>query len=557
MGRFLAVLALTIAMVWQGARPAHAQTAREQAVAIDAVPAPPSDAARLSLIAASLRFPWSMAFLPDGAMLIVEKHHGVRIRAQNGALSDLLTGVPDNVLTLSDSGFLDIALDPEFAQNRFVYLAFVEGSEDANRTAIWKARFDGDGLVDGRVLFRTHPSKKGPSHPGGRLLFLKDKTLLLTVGDGYDYRDAAQDMRSHLGKIVRLTRDGVAARDNPFIGKSDVAPEIWTSGHRNNQGLFLDQETGEVWTHEHGPRGGDEVNLLRAGANYGWPRVSFGIDYDGKLISERLSAPEYEAPKFFWSPSIAPSGMALYRGGRYPEYAGKLFVGGLASRSLVRLRLGRQTNLFVEDERMFSALKARIRDVRVGPDGLIYLLTDEETNARLMRIEPQSGAAPNPRGLSTRDLDFWLGKWEGQAQFKPAFTQDAKEIDEAVKAYCNPVLAGNYIQCDVTFTRPDGRARGVMWLWNFNEVSGSYEGMTLASNYGQETPFQMRWDEAGNSYVALLPTRTADNRAATEKLVFEVSRDRRTVRGLELIRPNEGDNSDWVTTFEYTLRKLD
>jgi hypothetical protein len=247
--------------------------------------------------------------------------------------------------------------------------------------------------------------------------------------------------------------------------------------------------------------------------------------------------------------------MALYRGSRYPEFAGKLFVGGLASRSLVRLRLGRTTKLFVEDERMFSALKARIRDVRVGPDEFIYMLTDEETNGRLLRIEPQRGKAPNPRGFSTRDLDFWLGKWTGKSTFKPAYTPGATESISDVAVSCVPILGGNYIQCDASFTRTDGRSRGVMWLWNFNEVSGSYDGMTLSSNYGQETPFQMRWDEAEGGFVAFIPTRTADNRAATEKLVFQPSKDRKTIRGLELIRPNQGENADWVKTFEYTLLK--
>lgn len=540
-----------------GAVVAHAQqpTAREAAVALDAVPIPQAYEPPLHTIAGGLALPWSLAFLPDGGILIVEKHAGVRL-VTAGAAGPLLSGGPKNVLTREDSGYLDIALDPRFATNGLIYLAFVEGNEAANRTAIWRARFDGRRLVEGRVVFRVNTPKKGPSHPGGRLLFLPDETLLLTVGDGYDYRTAAQDMRSHLGKVLRLTRDGAPASGNPFLGRADAAPEIWTSGHRNIQGLTLDAKTGAVWSHEHGPRGGDEINLLRAGANYGWPSVSYGIDYDGTLISERQSAPEFERPSFFWAPSIAPSGLVLYRGDRYPDFADKFLVGGLAARALVRVRIGGKSGLLFEDARMYAALRQRIRDVRVGPDGLIYLLTDEERNARLLRIAPADARAPNPAGRSTRDLDFWIGRWEGDAVFEPAFQPDAKVRPEKFAAECRAVLSGNYIQCDGTFTRADGRARGVMWLWNYNEIAGAYEGMTLASNYGQETTFRIAWDENERAYIGMLPTRTADGRAATERLVFRPSSDRTTIEGLEMLRPDDTPEAAWITTFKYTWRRV-
>jgi glucose/arabinose dehydrogenase len=227
------------------------------------------------------------------------------------------------------------------------------------------------------------------------MLFLPDKTLLLTVGDGFAYKEAAQDMRSHLGKVLRLTREGAPAPGNPFLGRSDVAPEIWTSGHRNIQGLILDPATGSIWAHEHGPRGGDEINQLVAGRNYGWPLVSYGIDYDGAVITERAVDPRFERPRFYWAPSIAPSGFAVYRGNRYPGWEGRFFVGALATahRGLVRLTLGKDTNLFVEEQRMLLGLRKRIRDVRVGPDGLIYLLTDDE-HGQLLRIAPQTPATP-------------------------------------------------------------------------------------------------------------------------------------------------------------------
>lgn len=533
----------------------QALTAREAAVALDAAPIPQANDPPLHTIANGLQLPWSLAFLPEGGILVVEKHAGVRLMTE-GKVGPLLRGVPANVLTRVDSGYLDIVLDPQFAASKLVYLAFVEGSEAANRTAIWRARFDGRRLIDGRVIFRVSTPKKGPSHPGGRLLFLPDETLLLTVGDGYDYRAAAQDMRSHLGKVLRLTRDGAPAADNPFLGRADVAPEIWTSGHRNIQGLTLDTKTGAVWSHEHGPRGGDEINLLRAGANYGWPAVSYGIDYDGTLITERQSAPEFERPSFFWAPSIAPSGLVLYRGDRYPDFADKFFVGGLAARALVRLRVGRESKLLSEDARMYTALRQRIRDVRVGPDGLIYLLTDEEKNASLLRIAPAGARPANPGNRSTRDLDFWIGRWEGEAVFTPAFQPNAKPRPEKLAAECRAVLSGNYIQCDGIFTREDGRARGVMWLWNYNEVAGTYEGMTLASNYGEEIPFRIAWDETERAYVGTLPTRTADGRAATERLVFRPSPDRKVIEGLEMLRPDDTPEAAWITTFTYTWRRV-
>lgn len=377
---------LVISLVLVGAATAE-PTAREQAVAIDKVAVVANESADLERLASGLKFPWSLAFAPGGDILITEKYAGLRVMRNGRLLPGVLKGGPSNVFAKEDSGFLDVTLAPDFAQSRLVFIAFAEGGPDANRTAVWRARYDGERLRDGRVIFRSTPDKKDPSHPGGRMLFLADGTLLLTVGDGYNYKTAAQDLRSHLGKILRLTVDGKAPPDNPFVGKPDALPEIWTYGHRNPQGLARDPETGEIWEHEHGPRGGDEVNLLRAGANYGWPVVTNGIDYDGTIISDRTFAPGIERWSFAWTPSIAPSGLAVYRGAQFPDWQGKLFVGGLASRSISRLRRGKDTNLFVEEERMFSPLKKRIRDIRKGPDDLLYALTDEE-NGELLRIRP-------------------------------------------------------------------------------------------------------------------------------------------------------------------------
>jgi glucose/arabinose dehydrogenase len=367
-------------------------TAREAAVAIDRLEVPALEDVDLERLNGGLRAPWSMAFLPDGRMLIVEKYDGMRIRGADGRLGPMLAGMPGDALRHEDSGYLDVALDPDFARNRTLYLAFAEGDEAANRTAIWRARLDGDRLTGGRVIFRANTAKAGTSHPGGRLLFLPDATLLLTVGDGFAYRNAAQDPASHLGKVLRLTRDGTVPPDNPFLGRAGYAPEIWTLGHRNIQGLARDPTTGQIWADEHGPRGGDEMNLLRPGLNYGWPVLSHGIDYDGTVITDRTFAPGMEPSRFFWAPSIAPSGLTIYRGSRYPGWDGRFFVGALAARLLVRLRTGADTGFLVEEARMFAGLRARVRDVRTGPDGLLYLLTDDPANGMLLRLVPR--AAP-------------------------------------------------------------------------------------------------------------------------------------------------------------------
>jgi aldose sugar dehydrogenase len=362
-------------------------SAREQAVAMDRVEIPPADTLQVERIGPPLTAPWSLAFLPDGAMLVTEKHGGIRRIASDGQASAALPGGPENVFQRSDSGLLDVVLDPDFARNDLVYVAFVEGNEQANRTAIWKARLERGRLTGGRVIFRVNEGKEGPSHPGGRMIFLPDGTLLLTVGDGYGLREKAQNPASHLGKVLRLTRDGTAAPGNPFTGRAGHAPEVWTMGHRNIQGLARDPATGTVWAHEHGPRGGDEINELVAGRNYGWPAVSFGIDYDGTVITDRAHAPGMAAPRFVWSPSIAPSGLAIYRGARFPDWQGRLLTGALASQMVAQVRINPKNGLLAEEARLLTGLKARIRDVRESPDGHIYLLTDESPGY-LLRILP-------------------------------------------------------------------------------------------------------------------------------------------------------------------------
>ena len=375
------------AQVAMAALAALAACAREQTPPPDAAIAgeAASRTVQVQTLASGLKFPWSMAFTPDGGILIVEKTGGLRVFRGGALLPDPVSGLPEDVMINADSGYHDIALDPDFATTRRVFLAYAQGDDDANRLAIWRARLENDRLVGGEVIFRASPDKKGPSHPGGRIAFLADKTFLVSVGDGYDYRNQAQNLTSDLGKILRLDRNGNPPTDNPFAGRADARAEIWTYGHRNPQGLAVDPETATVWEEEHGPRGGDEINRLAAGGNYGWPLATNGIDYDGTLISERAHSPDFISPLIVWAPSIAPSGLAIYRGGEFADWNGQLLVGALAAKSLVRAQIDNDGRSVAETERLLADLGARIRDVRTGPDGFVYFLTDE-AEGRLLRL---------------------------------------------------------------------------------------------------------------------------------------------------------------------------
>ena len=350
---------------------------------------PASPGYAVDTLASRLVNPWSLAFLPDGALLVTEKHGSLRRIVPGTATADVVEGTP-KAFQKEDSGLHDIVLDPRFAENGLVYLAFAEGDSAANHMALFRARLKGNRLVDGRVIFRAQPDKVGVGHPGGRVVFLPDETLLLTVGDGYDFREQAQRLGSDLGKIVRLDREGRPA-GNPLADSAGARAEIYTYGHRNPQGLLVDPRDGTVWEHEHGPRGGDEINRIAAGRNYGWPRTTFGIDYSGELISGKQLEKGIEAPVLVWVPSIAPSGFALYLGSEFPEWSGDFLVGALAERSLRRVRM--RNGEVVLQETLLRELKGRIRDVRVGRDGLVYLLTDD-AYGMVLRLRP---AAPLTR----------------------------------------------------------------------------------------------------------------------------------------------------------------
>jgi aldose sugar dehydrogenase len=339
---------------------------------------------RVIELATGLRAPWSIAFLPDGSALITEKHGSLRRFKEGALLPDPLPGLPP-ALQKADAGFLGLALDPGFVTTRQLFVCASMGTSEANSPAVIRASFAETRVEDAKVIFSAKPLKKGEGHPGCRLQFLPDGTLLATLGDGYDYAPQAQSLDTHLGKVVRIARDGTIPRDNPFARRTGAMPEIYTWGHRNVQGIAIRPGTREVFIHEHGARGGDELNLLRPGANYGWPRVTFGIDYSGAAISGVTSAPGFEPPQFYWVPSIAPSGMTFYDGERFPEWHGDLFVGALAARALYRLDFER--GRIVGQEILLAERKERIRDVRQGPDGLLYVLTDAPAG-KLLRIEP-------------------------------------------------------------------------------------------------------------------------------------------------------------------------
>jgi glucose/arabinose dehydrogenase len=531
--------------------PAGAQrTARQQAVAIDRVAVPPVDRFEVEEIGPPLAAPWSLAFLSDGSFLVSEKHGGVRIIAPDGSATPALPGGPPNVFKQEDSGLLDIVLDPDFGANHFIYLAFAEGTVEANRTAVWKAQLDRDRLVGGHLIFHTNTAKKDPSHPGGRLLFLPDKTLLLTVGDGFAYRDRAQDPSTHLGKILRLTRDGGVPPDNPFVGRRGYAPEIYTLGHRNPQGLTRDPLTGTVWEHEHGPRGGDEINELLAGRNYGWPRASFGIDYSGKLITDRQHIDGLTDPRFFWAPSIAPSGLAVYHGAVFSDWEGRLLVGALAARTLVQVRIGKETGLLAEEGRWLQGLKARIRDVRVAPDGNVFLLTDDEQGRLLRLVSPSSDAIAADSPLAP--LSYLLGKWTGESRYTPPFETKPKSAEETSLIDCVPGLKGTYIHCTIRFHRKsDGRLRVVEHHIHRAAAKTGFDVLLFDSSWAGQPRYTLAWDDGEKAWVGYLP---ADHEGgpATERIKDKPSSDRATLLHTESIRLNSAPNAAWTETFRWT-----
>jgi glucose/arabinose dehydrogenase len=340
---------------------------------------------KVTEIAKGLDHPWSMAFLPDGSMLVTERRGQLRL-IKGGLLQPQPIGGVPAVHTGGQAGLFDIVLHPNFAQNNIVYLTYAAGTAAANGTEVARARFDGSMLQDLHVIFKAAPLKDTDNHYGGRMAFLPDGTFALTIGEGFEYREKAQDLTSDLGKIVRLNEDGSVPQDNPFIGQAGVRPEIYTWGHRNEQGLIFDAQSGLLYETEHGPRGGDELNIIVAHKNYGWPVITYGMDYSGAYVSPYTQRPGLEQPVIYWTPSIAPSGLAMYRGEKFPAWKGDLFVGALAFRHLRRVHLDERGNV-VNQEELLNDQRRRIRDVRAAPDGYLYVCTDE-ADGRVLRLEP-------------------------------------------------------------------------------------------------------------------------------------------------------------------------
>lgn len=336
---------------------------------------------RLETVVADLSWPWSIAFLPDGELLVAELDGQLRRIDRDGKPGPDIDAVPP-VYFAGQGGLFDVVLDREFASNGRLFLSFAAGSAKANGTAVASATLLRNALSDVKIIFRVAERKDTPVHYGGRLAQLQDGTLLLTTGDGFDYREAAQDRRSQLGKTLRFNSDGSAVAGGPFPD----SPYVWSFGHRNPQGLVVAQD-GSVLLHEHGPRGGDEVNRIEPGVNYGWPAITYGLDYNGAYVSPFTEWEGMAQPLHYWTPSIAPSGFALYSGHLFPQWQGSLFVGALVSHDVRRLTYAHGS--IVEQESLFGELGARIRDVRNGPDGALYLVTDGPEGS-IVRVLPSA-----------------------------------------------------------------------------------------------------------------------------------------------------------------------
>lgn len=334
-------------------------------------------------IADKLSHPWGMAFLPDGDILITELTGQLRL-VENGKLNpEPITGLPDIAVT-GQGGLLDVVLHPDFKNNQWIYLSFASKGQGGYGTEVIRGRLEGMELKNVEKIFAASPkSQEGGRHFGSRFLFAPDGKLFITLGDRGD-QDRAQKLDDHAGSLIRVNDDGSVPEDNPFIKIKDAKPESYTLGNRNMQGIALQPGTGLLWTHEHGPQGGDELNIMTAGTNYGWPVITYGVNYGiGTKIGEGTEKEGMAQPVHYWVPSIAPSGMVFYNGGEFPEWTGNLFVGSLKFGQLVRLEI--QDGKVINEERLIDGKLGRIRDVRQGPDGALYLLTDE-SNGKLLRL---------------------------------------------------------------------------------------------------------------------------------------------------------------------------
>lgn len=342
---------------------------------------------QFEVLSDELEYPWSIDFLPSGDMLVTERGGDLHFLSSDGVLSPPVAGVPMTYVR-SQGGLFDVLLAEDFETSNAVYLSYAKGSPGANATEVIRAVLADNQLTNITSITTVTPTKDTAVHYGGRLAWDPSGALLVTTGDGFDYREAAQDKNSMLGKLIRIQPNGDLPQDNPFLDQVGAHPQVFSYGHRNPQGLTVDRQNQRIYLHEHGPRGGDELNLIQPGHNYGWPLTSFGIDYTGALISPFETLPDVTEPLVHWTPSIGASGMTQYRGSAFPEWDGDLFVGALVERSVRRVDLDANGGV-VGQEILFQELNARIRDVRVGPDGYLYLLTDA-ADGQVIRVVPSA-----------------------------------------------------------------------------------------------------------------------------------------------------------------------
>lgn len=336
----------------------------------------------LETIVDGLDSPWGLAILPDGDMLITELTGDLR-HIRNGKLvAQAVAGVPQSLYG-GQGGLMDIVIHPNYAQNRYVYLSLSVGTASANALRVIRARFTGSALEDVSTIFESAPSKNTTVHYGARMVFLPDNTLLINVGDGFDLREQAQNLSNHFGSLVRVTDDGKVPQDNPFIGVAAAQPEIYSYGHRNQQSIAVERSTGKIYQTEHGPRGGDELNLIEPGKNYGWPIATYGIDYSGARISPYTSYEGTKQPLVNWTPSIGPSGMTIYNGAQFPDWQGDIFVSSLIYNKIIHIEM--EDGAPQRQNDMFGEIGDRLRDIRTGNDGALYILSEGD-NGKLWRI---------------------------------------------------------------------------------------------------------------------------------------------------------------------------
>lgn len=339
-------------------------------------------AIKVHVVKEGLNHPWGMAFLPDGRLLVTERAGTLRILDKNNKLSAPLSGTPE-VFAQGQGGMLDVALHPNFDQNKYVYLSFAEpGPNGTASTALGRGKLEGNSIVGFETIFRMEPKVEGPNHFGGRIIFTPENDIFLTLAERFKF-EPAQDLSSHLGTVVRLNEDGSASAENPSFDAENALDEIWSYGHRNIESAALHPETGDLWVAEMGPMGGDELQIAKAGRNYGWPVVSWGDNYDGSKIPDPTTHPEFADAVIHWTPTISPSGMIFYDGSVFPEWKNSMMIGGLTATGIVRVNVnGEQAQ---EVERI--PLSIRVRDVEQGPDGTIWVLTDEK-NGKILQLKP-------------------------------------------------------------------------------------------------------------------------------------------------------------------------